>query len=279
MSETSARSWTAFWEHGQGFSCLPESRAAHDRLAKVWHDFASALPRQARIIDLACGSGAAARRLHEARSDLSIIGVDYARLPPLRAPGFELIPGVSLERLPFESQSFDGAISQFGIEYADRSGAASEASRILRAGAPVALIMHHAESPVVAHNMERERVLALLTGADLGKALLDGDRAALGQIFAALRSENPGQDVVREFEQGLGAALAHPPHARAETWQHLTTMVAHERQILLALAQAAVADCAPWLEQLKANFAMEPPTVIATASGSPLAWLLRGSRR
>lgn len=278
-SKAGSQSWTAFWEQGRGSACLPQSRAAHDLLARVWQGFASAVPRQGTVIDLACGSGAAARRLREARPDLSIVGVDYARVPPLRAPGFELLSGVALEHLPFDSGSFDGAVSQFGIEYADRAGAVSEAARILRQGAPIALVMHHAESPVVTHNKERERALARLTGADVERAFVGGDRTAFERIFSSLKSDFPRQDVIREFEQGLGAALAQAPDLRARTWRGLTALIAHERDILRALAEAAIADCSPWLAQLDEDFAMDPPAVVALADAPPLAWLLRGSRR
>ena len=275
-SVRTAQSWTAFWEHGNGAVCLPGSRDAHERLAQIWRDTASNLPRSAKALDLACGSGAVSYLLRHIRPDLSIVGVDYARIGPSRMAGVELISGVALEQLPFDDGSFDGAVSQFGIEYAVRPRAVSELSRVLRPGSPVTLVMHHSGSSVVKHNKLRAAALGELIGATVEGPYLEGNRAALNRTFASLRSTFASQDVVAEFEQGLSSAMAQPAGDRAKFWRDLTAMVG--REILSALASAAIADCQPWLSQLSKSFAMEPATVIKEANGSPLAWLLRGRR-
>lgn len=278
MSNVTAQSWTAFWERGKGAACLPDSLDAHERLAQVWRTTWSDLPQMAKVIDLACGSGAVSYTLRRARPDLSIVGVDYARVPPSLMAGVELISSVALEQLPFDDGGFDCAVSQFGIEYADRPGAVRELSRVLRPGSPIALVMHHADSPVVLHNRQRERALGEVTGAAVESAFLDGDRAAFDRAFASLRSTFGDQDVVAEFEQGLGSSLAQPAVDRANFWPGLAAMVSREREILSALASAAVADCQPWLTELSPSFAMDPPAVVREANGLPLAWLLRGRR-
>lgn len=278
MSHVTAQSWTAFWARGRGAACLPDSRDAHELLAQVWRTTSADLPQMAKVIDLACGSGAAAYNLRQARPDLSIVGVDYARVPPSQMAGVELISGVALEHLPFDDDCFDGAVSQFGVEYADRSGTVSELLRVLRPGSPITLVMHHADSPVVLHNKLRERTLGELTGAAVESAFLQGDRAAFNRVFGSLRSAFADQDVVVEFEQGLGSAWAQPAEDRAAFWRGLAAMVSREREILAALASAAVADCQPWLSQLSSSSAMSPAAVIRQADNLPLAWLLRGRR-
>ena len=278
MTNVSAQSWTAFWERGKGATCLPGSHDAHERLAQIWRATAAALPQKAKVIDLACGSGAVSFKLQQARPDLSIVGVDYARVPTSRSSGVELMSGVALEQLPFDDRSFDCGVSQFGIEYADMTGAVRELARVLRPSSPITLVMHHADSPVVLHNRQRERALGEVTGASVEKAFLDGDRAAFTSAFAPLRSAFADQDVVAEFEQGLGSALGRPAEHRACFWPDLAAMVSREREILSALAGAAVADCEPWLNQLSTDFAMEPAMVVREANGLPLAWLLRGRR-
>ncbi len=278
MSYVTAQSWTAFWKRGKGAACLPDSVDAHERLAQVWRTTSSDLPQMARVIDLACGSGAVSYMLRQARPDLSIVGVDYARVPPSLMAGVELISSVALEQLPFDDRCFDCAVSQFGIEYADQPGAVRELLRVLRPGSPITLVMHHADSPVVLHNKLRERALGELTGAAVESAFLQGDRAAFNRTFASLQSAFADQDVVAEFAQGLGSALAQPAEDRATFWRGLAAMVSREREILSALASAAVADCQPWLTELSASFTMDPPTVVREANGLPLAWLLRGRR-
>lgn len=278
MSYVTAQSWTAFWERGKGGSCLPYSLDAHERLAQVWRTTSSDMPQMAKVIDLACGSGAVSYLLRQARPDLSIVGVDYARVPPSLMAGVELIPSVALEHLPFDDGCFDGAVSQFGIEYADRPGAVGELLRVLRPGSPITLVMHHADSPVVLHNKLRERALGELTGTAVESAFLKGDRAAFNRVFASLQSAFADQDVVAEFEQGLGSALAQSAEDRADFWPGLAAMVSREREILFALASAAVVDCQPWVTELSTSFAMDPPAVVRDANGLPLAWLFRGRR-
>jgi hypothetical protein len=216
--------------------------------------------------------------LRQLRPDVSVVGVDYAQIGPSRMAGVELIPGVSLERLPFGDGCFDGAVSQFGIEYADRPGAARELSRVLRSGSLTTLVMHHADSPVVRHNRRRELALGGLTARAVERAFLDGDRIAFNREFALLRSGFADQDVVTEFERGLGSALGQSVEERSALWRDVATKVDQERQILSALGSAAVADCQPWLDELSSSFEMEPATVISEANGLPLAWLLQGRR-
>lgn len=278
MNTVTAQSWTAFWERGKGSVCLPGSVDAQERLAQIWRTTASDLPQMAKAIDLACGSGAVSHTLRASRPDLSIVGVDYARVPPSRIAGVELISGVALEQLPFDDRCFDCAVSQFGIEYADRSGAVRELSRVLRPGSPITLVMHHADSPIVLHNKLRERALGEVTGAAVKRAFLDGDRVAFDRTFASLRTAFADQDVIVEFEQGLGSALARPAEDRAGFWPGLAAMVSREREILSALASAAVVDCQAWLSELSTGFAMDPAVVVREANGLPLAWLLRGRR-
>lgn len=273
-----AHAWTVFWQLGNGSVCLPSSADAHKRLAQIWRTTAADLPQSARILDLACGSGAVSYELRRERPDLSIVGVDYAQIGLSRMAGVELMSGVALERLPFADHSFDGAVSQFGIEYADRRRTVPDLARVLKPGSSIALVMHHADSPVVQHNRRREVALGELTGSTVESAFLGGNREELIHAFASLRSAFADQDIIAEFGQGLGSALVQPARDRAKLWQELTDMASREREILSALANAAVANCRPWLDDLSKGFQMNAPVVIRETNDLPLAWLLRGTR-
>lgn len=117
----------------------------------LWRDFFAGFEDGARLLDLATGGGQVARLACEAAISsgrrFEVVGVDYADLPPA-AGSPQLLGGVSLEKLPFEAASFDGASSQFGIEYADTRAALAELARVLRPGARALFLMHHAESAV-----------------------------------------------------------------------------------------------------------------------------------
>lgn len=121
----------------------------------AWASFYAAFQDGGRVIDLATGGGQVARLGHAAAEaagrSLEIVGVDYADLGPSEgevAPGLRLMGNVPLERLPFPDGFFDGATSQFGIEYADTRSAVSEVARVLKPGGRARFLMHHVDSAV-----------------------------------------------------------------------------------------------------------------------------------
>jgi SAM-dependent methyltransferase len=59
-----------------------------------------------------------------------------------------LLGGVALEKLPFPAATFDGASSQFGIEYADTRAALQELGRVLKPGGRALMLIHHADSVI-----------------------------------------------------------------------------------------------------------------------------------
>jgi SAM-dependent methyltransferase len=97
------------------------------------------------ILDLACGNGNAA--LYARRAGLDTTGLDAARRlieaarERFRAAGLEGSWEVGdVEKLPFADDSFDGAVSVFGVVFAeDGRAAAEEARRVVRTGGPIAI--------------------------------------------------------------------------------------------------------------------------------------------
>jgi ubiquinone/menaquinone biosynthesis C-methylase UbiE len=97
------------------------------------------------ILDLACGNGNAA--VYARRAGLETTGVDASRRlidaarERFRAAGHEGSWEVGdVQRLPFADDSFDGAVSVFGIVFAeDGRTAADEARRVVRQGGPIAI--------------------------------------------------------------------------------------------------------------------------------------------
>src|ERR1700747_2162393 len=84
-AKSSAWIWTEYWRTGRQ-GCLtdeaPPSAQAH--IQSLWRSFFQELPRGARIVDLACGSGEVARIAlsvgEAARLAFAIEGVDLAQL-------------------------------------------------------------------------------------------------------------------------------------------------------------------------------------------------------
>jgi SAM-dependent methyltransferase len=106
---------------------------------------AAELESGSRVLDVACGNGNAT--LAAARRFCRTIGIDY--VPSLLARARDRAAAEQLEidfmegdaeRLPFPADSFDAAISTFGVMFApDQERAARELTRVVRRGGKIAL--------------------------------------------------------------------------------------------------------------------------------------------
>lgn len=145
--------WADYWRSGRDEVMTvgtPDGTASFDT-GPFWRAWFASFPDGARLLDLATGSGRVAgyalqAGLAQARA-FDITGIDYAEAPrPL--DGCTLLGEVALESLPFAAAWFDGASSQFGLEYADPHRALAELSRVLRPDGRVLMLAHHADSVI-----------------------------------------------------------------------------------------------------------------------------------
>lgn len=106
---------------------------------------AAELDAGSKVLDVACGNGNAA--LAAAHRFCRVIGLDYVPALLERAReravaerlSVEFVEG-DAEQLPFPADSFDAAISTFGVMFApDQLRAAREMTRVVRSGGKVAL--------------------------------------------------------------------------------------------------------------------------------------------
>jgi SAM-dependent methyltransferase len=168
-SKSSAWIWTQYWRTGRQ-GCLTDEAppSAQAYIESLWRGFFRELPRGARVIDLACGSGDVARIAlsvgEEARLAFAIEGVDLAQLGgeerSSQGTTLRLRGGVDLALLPFPDNSFDGAVSQFGIEYAELEGACRELTRVLKPAGRGLFLIHHNDSAISAAARSRLQAFA-----------------------------------------------------------------------------------------------------------------------
>jgi SAM-dependent methyltransferase len=133
-----------------------------DRVAAGWRAFFQSLPSGSRILDLCTGNGAVAVIAAESSAihakGFAITGVDLADIDPRRfvhrlgvvARDVTFVPRTSVERLPLADESFDAAVSQYGIEYSNVDKSLAEAVRVLSPGGRLRLFMHAKEGTVAA---------------------------------------------------------------------------------------------------------------------------------
>lgn len=203
-----SEAWTRYWVGGMTESCFSGGRAVTFEAA--WSAFCDSVPAGARILDLACGAGSALRILQKQKPGLAMTGVDCATSLPAAVPA-EMIPGVALEKLPFEDHSFDAVISQFGFEYAEQVAASAEAVRVLKPGGRLQFILHNADGPAIADaKRRRERMEPLL--ADTGLV------PALGRLAGAVAAQDDPAIRAREAEKSWQAAREAPAQDETTQW-------------------------------------------------------------
>lgn len=160
MVDTSHAAWNEFWAlnkgSGQDGGCLPSGyQGINGAQAKIWAEFASALPKKARVLDMATGDGRVMGWLLGARRDLKVGGCDMAPQLPEPPRGTKVKPGVKMEALPYPDRQFSCVTSQFGFEYGETEKVAKEAARVLRDDGVLAILTHRQDGPILAHNVKR----------------------------------------------------------------------------------------------------------------------------
>lgn len=288
--------WAGFWQDepaAQSGATLADLPAElRQRMDRPWARLAARLPPKARVLDLATGGGVVLEWLREQRADLKLTGVDSAPQLPKR-PGMVLRPGISTESLPFENASFDAVTSRFGIEYGHIQKGASEASRVLRTGGSMCLLVHHAGSNIVRHNYARRDALrwAAKESGWVERAFkLAQARASLPlpvpPAFRAASAEAnvrfPDQSAAWEFLTGLAQVLERtPPRAGEAAVRQLVGRAEGELARLDALVAAAcdVSRVTVITELLeRGGVQVEPVVTVDEPDGTPLAWLIEGRR-
>ena len=291
--------WADFWANrpSEGEArCMPNAhREITEVQSAVWHGFARALEKGARVLDLATGDGIVLKAMREVRPDLRLTGVDSSPTLPAAPPGITLRPGAAMEALPFADGAFDAVTSQFGYEYGDTEAAAREVARILAPGGSLRFIVHRSDGPIVAHNLPRRDALrwALAPGGYVAKArgLIAARRIAALPTPPAFRAAPqeaqslfPNQSVGAEFLEALFRTLemgrGKPVRESLEVIDTLEKKARNEIARIETLERAArdAAGIEALCAELRgAGFDTETPEpLIERSTQRPFAWLIAG---
>lgn len=145
------------------------------------------------VVDVACGTGILARVLAErVGPDGSVSGVDLN--PGMLAVARRISPGISwreadVEALPYEDESFDAALCQFGLMlFPAPEAALHEMKRVLRPGGRLAVAVFGAleELPAYAAIADvYERLVDKSVGDALRRPFSMGDTDKLASLFTS----------------------------------------------------------------------------------------------
>lgn len=153
MKKLSAETWSHGWQFPRltSFgSSLPDNYDG--AFLEFWKQQAEG--EYGHVIDLACGNGALVwifnELLNSGDRKTEITGVDFANIAPFNAlqrkkeeyPGIRFIGNSPIEKLPFDDNSIDLAVSQFGVEYSNLDESIPEISRVLTPSGKMSFILH-----------------------------------------------------------------------------------------------------------------------------------------
>ncbi len=171
-----------------------------------------------RVLDVACGTGVLSRTARERVGGTgSVVGVDVnpAMLAVARRTSAEVEwREAAAEALPFESGSFDVAVSQFGLMFfRDRVAALAEMMRVLRSGGRLAVAVWDSLEKTPGYAAVT-RLLERLFGAEVADLLRApyalGDARLLMETVRAAGVPEP------RLETATGTAR----FASLEAWMH-----------------------------------------------------------
>lgn len=318
MADEKFRIWDAYWHDSRIYSAgVDADPAISQTLDQQWGLLARVMPDGARVLDVARGNGAVGLAMMRANQDggpnLSITGIDSAAIDPprfvtehaalLRTISFR--PMVKMESLPFEDDSFDVVVSQFGLEYGSPREALTEAVRVLRSHGLLTLLCLPARSAAIhaankglkqckhllrdaplfdiAMNATQHLHQALAAGQDDGGPILAPFNAEVERIVR--KFGNDECDVVFAIVLGLQKVFIDRKTASLEDQikaiQLLRTRLAEYAARAQALTRAALTDSD--LEELKRNIATvgfkltEVKPILVGAYGT-VAWRVSAER-
>ena len=270
--------WTAFWQEPGQSRCVAGNPAIWQELTLHWSSFAAALTPVTRVLDLGCGAGAVARLLLDARDDVHVTGIDFARIPLTIHPHVELLSDTAMEHLPFADGSFGAVVSQFGYEYSQVERAAREMARVMTPHASISLLVHHADSSIVAANRARLSALTAFLNHSMRAAFCSGDTAAFNAQMQALAAKYRHDSLICELARSLPSRLGRAPRERIAIWNAIDDALAPERCLADCLNAACVepSGIEEWLAPLRGTWALAPVGILREAGGAPIAWRIEG---
>lgn len=152
-----------------------------------------------RVLDVACGTGVLARTSADrVGPEGSVVGLDLntemLAVAKRKAPGIEWRQGRA-EAIPFDAESFDRVVSQFGLMFFDdQSAAIREMMRIVRQGGQIAVAVW-ASLDRISGYAAIVSLLERLFGEEIANGLrapfILGDQERLRRVFAEAGIDNP----------------------------------------------------------------------------------------
>lgn len=184
--------WDSHWEKTTNTAAFEESTPLQDYLQSHWSDFLSQAitpDSDTRLIDLACGKGTltelalAQGRAESDRSfDIHCVDTSFNAVKDVAERlGITTAFQADCASLPYQPNSFDIVVSQFGIEYAPLH-AAKEFARILKCSGRFAAVIHYKNGAIYHDCNEKLQLFENVLSLSLFEKALDAFTAGYAVI-------------------------------------------------------------------------------------------------
>lgn len=192
----SSRFWSQYWQQNNITSFGSSLKSGYTGVLKEqWESIFEQLKDGAKVLDLCTGNLSLVRLAKGSMPSfprIEFIGVDFAQIEADEFvdnnPNVQLLGEVNIESLPFETETFDHVISNFGIEYSDLSNSIKEASRVLKKGGKIDIICHHDTSTLIQSSKQELSFIS-----DVLK--LNGPMTKLQVFVTAINKKQPSNNL------------------------------------------------------------------------------------
>lgn len=203
MKQPDPQDWTRYWQRPTITSfgdMFPNNY--DDTMLEFWQGQLTG--ELEHVVDIACGNGAlswiADDILNSGARKTRVTGVDFADIKPFRVlgkkqrhfPEVRFIGNTPAEELPFEDQSIDLVISQYGVEYTNLDETIPEIARVLVPAGRMSFILHDKESVIIKGATDRlEDCRTVLIDIAIHKYALELDALCRRITNPRLRQQSP----------------------------------------------------------------------------------------
>ncbi|MCW3171076.1 class I SAM-dependent methyltransferase [Shewanella subflava] len=232
--------WSDYWKQGYVTSFGSELQQNYQgELKVIWETFATKLPANFNLLDLCTGNASLPLLIQDCLSQHDtngqIIAVDQAQvnLDPNRHTNsnidIKLISGVNCEVLPFESETFDFCISQFGIEYSSILLTLSEIARVLKIKGQCLFVLHHIDSRILKAN---QKIYQFITQPYVQSLL-----GNMSKLIVAMGEVQTHDDVIKIKQNKECEALRHQINKDIKSLVQTDESTAKESELMMYVGQ------------------------------------------
>jgi len=166
----SEKYWSQYWLQGNKTSFGDTFQAGYEgTLKQEWGDFFSTINPKCSVLDLCTGNASLIRIAATTLSyfnQITFTGVDYASILNddfiAKHKNVDIKSKVNIENLPFDDNSYDFIISNYGIEYSDIYKSTAEAARILKKNGLLNILCHYHDSVLIKDSKDELKYLTSL---------------------------------------------------------------------------------------------------------------------